>query len=577
MQKNKDIILGVLIGILAFAGLVFVRPLFTVSAEKVEDIGGDYYSKHDRVGYDDVFGSATYENLYQMIYQFLLVDTEDAALKDVARKYGLTVSEAAAVKNGSLQPLLNAGKFKQTMTQEDLWKMAEKLQKDFIETYELFTLEQEMLLDSGNSEVFANGDVLDSGFDLVYDLTVIENILFADNTGSTLGGPLNMDFNYKKKSEDTTSYYLEEEESYPAITEAYYALELAPETSAETGTAEAAGSAPASAGMPESLVAVVEEDVCPKEKTPIETALNDYKEKIEKIAAQEKAKEEVEKEGEEKPAASQSEPAVAEEEAKKPLSEKLKTPEPESWYKKLNCDGELWSALYGSEEATTDEGENLAAMQWYVCLENKIKCETYSSYIPVDNCISCELEKILAAMQKTLSHSLIPNKVTGNYMESSKCKQSMGELPLIDINLFLIWAPLQTPPQDDAIYGKSIVKEWNKFVQRTNPVATGDSLKLPESLTKVATEQAYSNASPDQTMEQLIADIENIEQSIARQQANSVEQYEAGAAGEDTVAYSQAIMREVGQMTNYFKNFTDSFKKISTEICPEILGKKDVE
>jgi len=78
-------------------------------------------------------------------------------------------------------------------------------------------------------------------------------------------------------------------------------------------------------------------------------------------------------------------------------------------------------------------------------------------------------------------------------------------------------------------------------------------------------------------MEQLIADIENIEQSIARQQANSVEQYEAGAAGEDTVAYSQAIMREVGQMTNYFKNFTDSFKKISTEICPEILGKKDVE
>jgi hypothetical protein len=35
-------------------------------------------------------------------------------------------------------------------------------------------------------------------------------------------------------------------------------------------------------------------------------------------------------------------------------------------------------------------------------------------------------------------------------------------------------------------------------------------------------------------------------------------------------------MREVGQMTNYFKNFTDTFKKISTETCPEILGKKDV-
>jgi hypothetical protein len=592
MQKNKDIILGVLIGTLAFLSLVFVKPMFAVRAEEAEDgftaagsfsqilRGAGFENPHDRLNYGDVFGSATYENLYLMIYQFLLVDTEDAALKDVAQKYGLTVSEASAVKNGSIQPLLNAGKFKQTMTQEQLLKMAQKLQADFVETYELFTLKQEMLLDSGNSEVFSNGDLLDSGFDLVYDLSVIEKLLFTEDTEPTLGGPLNMDFSYKKKSEDTVSYYLEEEESSPALTEAYYALELAPEATDETkAETEAVEEAPApeeesETGVkfnPETLVTVVEDDPCPKEETPIEAALDDYKEKVEEEKKSEMEKPgEIKKEveGEEGVADSQSEPAV--------LAEKLQTPEPESWYKKLNCDGKLWSALYGSKEATTDEGENITSVQWYVCLETKVKWETYSSYVPVDKCINCELEKILAAMQKTLSHSLTPNKVTGNYMESSKCKQSMGEVSPIDIHLFLIWAPLQTPPQDDAIYGKSIIKEWNKFVQRANPVATGDALKLPESLTKVATEQAYTNASQDQTMGDLIAEIESIEEDMARQQANSIEQYEVGSSGEDTVAYSQAIMREVGQMTNYFKNFTDTFKKISTETCPEILGKKDV-
>lgn len=578
---------------MAFTGLVVVKPIFAEVADDdftaagwwsqflSDKIGVD--DPHYRLGYDDVLGSATYENIYLMIYQFLLVDTEDAALRDVAQKYGLTIGEAASVKNGSLQPFLKAGRFKQNMTQEDLLKMAEKLQKDFTETYELFSLEQEMLLSSGNSEVFSNGDVLDSGFDLVNDLTTIENLLFAETTEPTVGGPLNMDFGQKKESEDAVPYYLEEEESFPALTDAYYALELAPaaeEKAAEEGLGEEGEPAPQGGVKfdPKSLVEVTEEDICPKEDTPLETALSDYKEKVEEYIAQEEIKkDEVKKTGEikeeEEP---KSEAEKAAEEAKKPLAEKLKTEEPEPWYKKLNCDGKLWSALYGSAEATTEGGENLTSVQWYVCLENKIKWETYSSYVPVDNCINCELEKILAAMQKTLSHSLMPNKVTGNYMESSKCKQSMGEVSPIDIHLFLIWAPLQTPPQDDAIYGKSIIKEWNKFVQRTNPVATGDALKLPESLTKVATEQAYDNTPPDQTMEQLVKEIENIEQTMARQQANAITQYEVGSSGEDTVAYSQAIMREIGQMTNYFKNFTDMFKKISTETCPVILNKKDV-
>lgn len=591
MRKNYDIILGVLIGILAFAGLV-VSQSVSIAEEADDDftaagsfsqilsgIGVD--DPHYRLGYEDVFGSATYENIYLMIYQFLLVNTEDDALKDVAQKYGLTVSEAAAVKNGSIQPLLKAGKFKQNMTQEDLLKMAEKLQKDFAETYELFSLEQEMTLSSGSSEVFANGDVLDSGFDLVNDLTVIENLLFAETTAPTVGGPLNMDFGQKKESEDTVPYYLEEEESFPALTEAYYALETLPavEPVTEEETPEVESETPEQAKFdPKSLVEISEEDVCPKEETPLDAALSDYKEKVEEYVAQKEIKKEEAKKtgeiGEEEEPKSEAEKAA--EEAKKPLAEKLKTATPEPWYKKLNCDGKLWSALYGSAEATDEEGKNVSSVQWYICLENKIKWETYSSYVPVDNCINCELEKILAAMQKTLSHSLTPNKVTGNYMESSKCKQSMGEFSPLDIHLFLIWAPLQTPPQDDAIYGKSIIKEWNKFVQRTNPVATGDALKLPESLTKVAIEQASENAPADQTMDQLIKEIESIEETMARQQANSVTQYEVGSVGEDMVAYSQAIMLEVGQMTNYFKNFTDMFKKISTETCPVILSKKDV-
>jgi len=61
------------------------------------------------------------------------------------------------------------------------------------------------------------------------------------------------------------------------------------------------------------------------------------------------------------------------------------------------------------------------------CLTINYVYETPTSkYMDADNCIACHIEKINEQLKKTISHSLSPNKIPGNLIETPKCKNGLS-------------------------------------------------------------------------------------------------------------------------------------------------------
>ena len=61
---------------------------------------------------------------------------------------------------------------------------------------------------------------------------------------------------------------------------------------------------------------------------------------------------------------------------------------------------------------------------------------------------------------------------------------------MLNINVIAIPMPIITPLQDETIYGKSIVKEWNKFMHRYKPLWFGETTEEKE-------EEEASEPDPD--------------------------------------------------------------------------------
>lgn len=87
-----------------------------------------------------------------------------------------------------------------------------------------------------------------------------------------------------------------------------------------------------------------------------------------------------------------------------------------------------------------------------------------ASFDQKDNCIACHIQYINDGLQKTLSHSLIPAKATGNLGEGGLCKNASGTaLGMVGMNVVVSTVPIVTPAKDDLLTVGNITDEWAKF------------------------------------------------------------------------------------------------------------------
>ncbi|MBI2634838.1 hypothetical protein HYW82_04190 [Candidatus Peregrinibacteria bacterium] len=532
MKNVLAVIIGVVFG--AAIAVTFINTDIAHGETEGDGDAGDtvgvwneMVASADTIDWRDVFAPLDGdpgEDMYSLIYAKLNVLPRRNALKEVGFNYGLTTDEVDAALKGAIAPILNnPDNIGGRMTREDALATVKNLQEDYAMIFEVYELEQEVDATIRPSELFANGDLADSGFDLVHDLTVIEEILFKKDTPVTVGAPY--------KSALTSPYN-------PTIKERFYGRDyLTSETPEAVETSPYSISSALSAGdggggKRENL----ESDVCIDE--------NSFKKALENFEG-----------GEENDEAGVLRGGKEEE------GERLLAP---LATKALADD---WRLEWCPELAAGAPG---VSANLGLCLETKLVLDRVSPFQPKDSCVQCEVKKIIENLDKVLTHTLIPNKVTGNLFESAKCKTSGT---FLDIQFITIWNPLPVPPNDDLIYSKSLSEEWDEFVGRYQsllPYVDENNEQYTEDFQVRFQEQS---APKDLSREELFNAIAKIKAKNRSEAELGVKNIELGDSVGNVLLYGREVLGEMLQMNAMFENFNDMFEKMDEEALKKIKAK----
>lgn len=221
------------------------------------------------------------------------------------------------------------------------------------------------------------------------------------------------------------------------------------------------------------------------------------------------------------------------------------------------------------------------------------------AYTSTDNCIQCHVQYINESMQKTIAHSLIPAKATGNLGESGLCKNAAGTaLGAIGMNINLSLVPIITPPKDDLTQLGNISDEWNKYAEKNGfwnysekqtrkkqaeatgkPVDNSPVMSETERMLEVELLNAPDGASQSDIMAATSAAYLAV-QAAQTQEMLTLEISKDAYGAVDTL---KALDDEMKAMNNYFDGFRKQFLTlledvpglISSKACVKLNGKKE--
>ncbi|MEK7672244.1 MAG: hypothetical protein AAB373_00010 [Patescibacteria group bacterium] len=611
---------GMVFGVLAALGLIWQNPGYDNKAVAYESWWNNFLASADRDSFDwrDVFNpfgtSERGGDLYNLIYKKLNRSAEKSALKDTANNFGLNTQEATAILDGSVSVLLNQRNVDTNTSQGEAVKIIADLQSNYADLYDLYQIQQEIDVTVANSELFANGDLSDSGFDLVYDLSKIEEILFVESTDSTLG----QDF---KGAYDSPYNPVD-----PLVQDDFYVDSPAPDGLLETGGITTPGGA---VEVPDDgffetvetgLTAESEDEIRAAETVPevlpsdvcADLTASTFTAALDSFGEQNAALDSNDAGGD---------GAVAGDEAGGSGSDDadddgdggddgddgfdnsgsdlvLVKPAAKGDWLKVWCPGmpDPSSPLFAGVAAAglkSVSGANptLAftgasagvstgafAAKASVCFNVELIKKRVSSYQPGDSCIACEVAQINELLNKTISHSLVPSKVSGNLLESTKYKSAGA---LLNFQFVTIWNPVPTPSNDEAIFGNNVFEEWNKFADRYQPLLIGDlqyeTSDGPTQSDNYLLELETLSAPDNLGQADLFKRLQKTRDKYKAKAAFDVEQFDLGNDLTNQLTYSQEVLKEVKQMNALFKNFRGTFDKINTEALDYIVNKPNLD
>lgn len=607
MKKILPVIIGIVSGIIiSFAGI----KLYQVNVAYGElNWWNEVTAFGNFFDWKDVFGpSAKGKDLYTLVYAKRFVVPEKNALTDISKKYGLTTLEAKSVTGGSILPLLNTSyKRYPSMTQEQALQIMQNVKDDYDILSEAYSLQQEADANIRPSEMFANGDLLDSGFDLIYDLSKIEEVLFVDVVPNTIGKP----YTDVLKSPYVPTQADYEMENYIASKSdvASLAYTINPPSSGSFGSSggntsageKATGKASIKIGDKNLTADVAGKDECSADDK-ISSALDNYEKESSNNAANSSGNvggnNGTTGNGNGSNGGNTPDNGSATSSSDKNTTQENLSPAPKDNWLTAWCPGQPsggdsyggLGATFGDSGFTSlgDTGNSLLnnssgtlagagagftsktfSTQASVCVTVQLIKKTLTSYYSGKSCVLCEVKKINELLNKTLSHSLIPNKVTGNLLESAKCKSAI-DLPLVDMKFILIKAPIPTSSNGDFIFGKNIFESWKKFVDRYQPILF-NSLEV-DNITKFQLENAPSAITQDKIFSDIQKEIA-VSTADAKKQLSDITLSESA---ENTAIYAKALIKELDFMTQTFENYKDLLDQ-TNNVCQEWGKKPDIQ
>jgi len=490
----------------------------------------------------------------------------------VASIYGLTPQETSAAVKGSITVLFNNTATPKHMTTEQAYKMQTDIIEDYESYKELFDIQQEIDTAVVPTEMFANGDLLDSGFDLIYDLDVMEKILFNSVTNVTSGKPL-------PDSESNLKSFMD---AAPPV------LKVEPKekpTSTGNKNITIKDNPSSSPDQPSKQVEIqigdkvieadIVDDICP-ENNALADSLDNFDEQNPPGSKNnpDTGSKDTPNAGNNSPSGDQSPSSENKSpDAYNPGSKLTPAPksEPSGGFcgeTAENPDAPAFASLGPGGAAVAAGLTGGFSVNVALCIKIEM-IKTAASASETTNCIQCEILAMNAALNETLGHSMIPNKTTGNIMESATCKKSFGSL--LDFKVLLVPNALPADPADDLIFGKNILAEWNKFVDRYKPQGFS---KWDKDTTE---EFAFTYVNPGTSSDELILSMEKSKADSMAKIESDIRALEIADEGTNMTLSSGPVLDHMREMTSYFKGYKEMFNDLATKTCPEIRSKKKID
>jgi cell pole-organizing protein PopZ len=463
--------------------------------------------------------SFTGENLYLEVYKTSTGKASENTTKNVSDKYGISQENVDnIVKKGDLKTLVESDK---NATLEQLQMKYMKITSDYKATMETENMRTTLESKVTPSEIYADGDTSNSDFDLLYDLNLVEAILFNKTTPSSFTNKFQAPVIKIITDEDLKALQnlfkdqeqREAEETREALIEAQGG-----QTAAAPGASEIKGTNPLS---------------CLQEDDVLTNALSDFDEqKTEEEAAAADADEEGQETGTVTEVIVPNGPIT---------SENLPQAPSDDWKSTTLC----------------DEGKVFC-----ITIDFEMKLAELGNYPKEANCIACHIQKINEELDKIIKKPTSPNKVTGNFMEMPKCKTSFTNIAS-SMNIITKAVPPPLQKKTDAFHTINVETEWKKINQTyTAPQAAGGT----------ATRKALMDAPADATLDDVQKRITQISSTIEKQQQQTVETTQKTDNTETQNTKFQLLINEINTMHGYFKSIKDSFEKLKKP-CEELATK----
>lgn len=469
-------------------------------------IAGTMVSTATAAGSSDILE----KDMYKRIYEDVVVKPAEAAAKTSASKLSMSEDNLKKVVNeGDVTSLINKDKSKNE-TLDELSTKYSTVFADYQSSLATENMRSDLLKKSNPSEIYTDGDTSNSEFDILYDLTVIEVILFNEASVSQFGGKFEMpDFDFTDPDEKELIDELFGREPQDED-----------EVEGEAGTTE------------EKDFSSIE---CLDDDSDLENALNNYESEQ---AAGDGAGDGTGDDG------STNENLTYDEDG-------FPKAKPDEWPTNYLCpDGAFF------------------------CIEISFSDETTKIYAKTDNCVACHIQNINKELDSMLNKSLTANKLSGNLMEAPKCKSSFSNVGANMNIITMAVPPPKQANQDlylkidiDKEWQKFNERYNPLYFDTGNNPQPADT-----SVGDRSSKKAVTNAEPIATLGDVTERADNIASGIQNETNQGEESKARELKTEVQNKEFQKVIEELAAFKLYFNSIKELFVKMK-EPCTELQNK----
>ncbi len=515
------------------------------------------------------------KDLYLLIYNQTENEPQQQAYKNTAARYSLTEGQMVSLMYGDYTPLLQKTK---SLTQEQAQEKVTEIQKAFAEEKDVLRLEANLKAAVEPTEIFANGDINDSGFDLVNDLNLIEELLFQQAQPISVGGNYNGGAAATEASVGTPNGVVAGGSLKASSSQAYTSPSLISSSLSQPGT----GSKDKSLNVASSNKTVMKNEssgstalknfnpeTCYGDVSTYSTAINQYlmEHPDESSSSQVLSQKGSLGSGVGKELSQNSEINGSSNRevtsangsndflpAQVPASAPLKSAPSDDWKKQKSCDGIFCLSVEFVTKPVT------------------------SSFSDSDNCIACHMEHMNDTLKYLINHTLSPGKAPGNLGEGATCKKGLAaSFSTVSMNVYAFPVPIKTPANDDLIYTTNADTAYNSLCNALsflptdmcngNSSSASDSFDPSDNIIDRITKKELSSTSENSDSVKVAENIDRAVKGYTAERNKAAASLDASNRASEQLLFYQPLAQELDTMNFYFKGMSDILQSLHEKVA----------